>query len=820
MSGETKLTPFTVRARARPTRLAYLIDPGDCPPELLDELFHANYGIWGGRMNPIVPAPGGIVDESYWGLLMFADPDIVYAYATLEGSVVERLCRQIGPSRIEVHRAKRIPDSPPDYVPHATSSLVRSTALLPSLVTAFPHPVTRPTVVTSLTSWKWPHRRWFLRNFGLLEDNLWPRPYAEDAPRIIVQDDWDDVRVLSELAKLPYFVCPSVAAASNAKFPAARSSAHECEYSLIVGNDTAAWLLFWNRVYCVPPYRRNRWHTLCVSPERFEDRAFADALRSFLRTHVHRSGSQPPFLCIQSPTLDETEISAIAHPLCHRLDVLPRPERVELSPFPLALSTGAPRYPDFDVEGPFAPSDVSEQHAIGQTLLLQPPPSSVPLREGSWILDLRIEYQPRHPFYSNEKLWWRLPKRRSLVRSFITGHTGRIDRTGSLSIELSGDRAIEVKVPSDDEVLMAALRDTQVDCAPEGVRPHPPPSYGFIQLSDKGRYVSGILELFGGLQRASSFIENSFWRGVVEHICHRSPNREAEALTPIVNKLKEGRAHFLSQLRDEEGMHWLAQYILYLARKQRTKEVDISWQWLRDRFLTQREQVINADPNLQEDDTTEGLERERSRLLEDLRQTLQWLVNAKALFQGVRFRCSRCGSAYWLEVSEASQQTICSGCRATVSLRVEENWTYRLNSLVRSGVAVHGCLPVIWALAELRWEAHTGFFYAPGLELYERHHDETPAAELDLVCISDGRLIIGEVKTSADQFSENDLRTLGECGKRIRPDVIVLAAFRDPRKRMDEHSKKLKALFPDDGFEIKTLIPDESLSSATLDALL
>jgi hypothetical protein len=802
-------------------RLSYCIDPTDSPPELLDQLFHANYGIWGGRMNPIVPAPGGTVDESYWGLLRLADPDVVYAYTTLDGGLVERLCREIGPCQMEFHPRQKIPDLPPDYHPRATSSLVRSTALLPSLLNAFLHPVARPTIVTSRASWRWPHRRWFLRNFGLLEDNVWPRPYSEDVPRVSVDDDWDDVRLLRELAKLPYFVCPSAAAASNAKFPGAKFGASEGEYWLIVGDDTAAWLLFWNRVFCVTPYRRNRWHTLCVPPDRLLDAAFVDAMRAFLRTHLQRSGSHPPWLHIQSPTLEEGDLSAIADRLCQRLDVLPRPERVDASRSPLTLlSPVVPRYPDFEVEGLFEPSDVSEQQALGRTFLLHAPPSTVSVRDGTRVLELRIEYQPRYSFYSNEKLWWRLPKRHSLVRLFVTGHTGRIDATGSLSIELAGERAVELRVPSDNEVLIAALHDKQVDCAPVGVRPPRPLSYGFMQLSDKGRYVTGILELFGGLQPASRLVENSFWRGVVEHIGHRSPNKEADALTSIVNKLKKQRAELFSQLRGEERLHGFARYILDLARSQRTKEVDISWEWVCDRFLRHRKEAIKANPGLEEDDSPEGLEREPSRVLADLRQTLQWLVDARIFFQGVRFRCSRCGSAYWLEVSETRQETTCTGCRSIVSLRVEENWTYRLNSLVKSGVAQHGCLAVIWTLARLREEASTSFFYAPGLELYDQYEDETPAAELDLVCISDGRIVIGEVKTSADGFSEKELRTLGECAKRIRPDIIVLAAFRDPHKRLNQHAENLKGLFPNGEFEIRSFTPDASVTSPTLDALL
>lgn len=70
----TEFKPFGVESRARPYRLAFLVDPEACPPELLDSLFEANYELWGGRFNPIVPVCKGEIDEAFWSLLRYVDP--------------------------------------------------------------------------------------------------------------------------------------------------------------------------------------------------------------------------------------------------------------------------------------------------------------------------------------------------------------------------------------------------------------------------------------------------------------------------------------------------------------------------------------------------------------------------------------------------------------------------------------------------------------------------------------------------------------------------------------------------------------------------
>lgn len=71
--------PCAVDSRPRRRRVAFLVSTDDLPPELLDDLFAYNYERWGGRYNPIIPIAGGIISDSYWKLLSFTDPDIVYS---------------------------------------------------------------------------------------------------------------------------------------------------------------------------------------------------------------------------------------------------------------------------------------------------------------------------------------------------------------------------------------------------------------------------------------------------------------------------------------------------------------------------------------------------------------------------------------------------------------------------------------------------------------------------------------------------------------------------------------------------------------------
>ena len=79
-------TPFNTRqsysivAKPRPVRIAFLVDPENTTDELLNSIVQFNLVKWGGRYNPIVPCNGKEITDSFWDLLIFSDPDIVYSF--------------------------------------------------------------------------------------------------------------------------------------------------------------------------------------------------------------------------------------------------------------------------------------------------------------------------------------------------------------------------------------------------------------------------------------------------------------------------------------------------------------------------------------------------------------------------------------------------------------------------------------------------------------------------------------------------------------------------------------------------------------------
>jgi len=77
--------------------------------------------------------------------------------------------------------------------------------------------------------------------------------------------------------------------------------------------------------------------------------------------------------------------------------------------------------------------------------------------------------------------------------------------------------------------------------------------------------------------------------------------------------------------------------------------------------------------------------------------------------------------------------------------------------------------------------------------LYKSYHDAAPTAELDVVCVSDGKFIIGEVKNSGKLFKSSEFKRIQELAKVIRPDKIIMYALKPPYGHVTKLTEQLKS---------------------------
>ncbi len=116
------------------------------------------------------------------------------------------------------------------------------------------------------------------------------------------------------------------------------------------------------------------------------------------------------------------------------------------------------------------------------------------------------------------------------------------------------------------------------------------PQFGRLGTWDKGLYLNGILELFGGLQSASRFFEHSYWRGIFERLSMGLPEKETGLFERVKNSLEKKRLLITSQLASghSKPIDWLSHLVIRHARELQLRQEEISFSELEVAFPTAR----------------------------------------------------------------------------------------------------------------------------------------------------------------------------------------------------------------------------------------
>lgn len=810
VKNRTEFKPFGVESRARHYRLAFLVDPDACPPELLDSLFEANYGLWGGRFNPIIPVHDGEIGEAFWSLLKYVDPDLIYTYTQLSQITIDRVDREIGPWRIEAHpRHLSEPTQPAHYPPSLSQELVKSRQVLPLLMSQSrfiaPSPIT---LLTYFTDWKTPINkdlvRLVARNFGIVYENAHPF-LPEEWPRLQIQNNSTPWDLFHCIAHTPNLLFPFQASAAHAIQPP-RSDVGRDEYCILVGDSPETWLYFWNHIFLVRDFLRLGWNSLCLAPALLREDSFIGPLREFLRHHARRSGNSPSSLTLLSFECSESELSELKARILDGIDVIPRGKkrvhRIDVIPRSKKLVPG--EFPTLDVARPeiyvgWGNEATTHQQGTSRESLFSPPRSGVPIDQGTWVMDLRVQYFPQFDFYGNEVLSWKLPRRAGVAEAFFNQRRCRVDANYCLSVEMRHLEPFILRVPEEAEMFHRAAGVIEIDSYDSNLRIiRKKPRFCRLSPWDKGLYLNGILEVFGGLQSASRFLDHSFWRAIFERLSVGAAEKEPALFERVKNTIEKKRPLITSQLAGGHAkpIEWLSNLVIRHARELHARHDEISFAELESSFQEQRERFMTTNPGFRKASSPAEIDEDRKAARALLIGVLQELTDRGVLQQGVRVRCTNCGSWLWREMGSLGQKVECDGCKATVPVPVESVWRYRLNSLVRNGIALHGCVPVISALRNLRERARESFIYTHGVALFTEYGDSKPEAEMDLLCISDGRLVCGEVKSSVSDFTREELAKLARVAADIRADQVAISAFDDQGDLLQQHSNMLASLLP------------------------
>ena len=797
---------LNVATRPRELRVAFMIDPAKTPIALLDNIFEASTEIWGGRLFPIIPVIGGEVPPQYWQLLKAYDPDLIYTYTPLPQSLIDRIQFEIDPLRIHQHPPYLLQGEQPHFAPSDLDDLVPVHSLMP--IEFKPRWFYKPVLMTYDDEHGCSPDPLIARNFGIIHKNRLASPIPDEITQCSFTKD---TRIASFLdivvSERNTVVFPYNLAAAQTSVNLARDT-HETTYTIFVGDSVEDWVSFWNHIFTQGQDWRKHWKAICLPADTIMDSETQAAFFDFLRKAAHRVGDHPPTLRWVSCTHSEKDLHEISAPFRwkkldpiklhsqrkrRQLDAISRVSQRKEWDLPTLLPEGAISFG--------LPTNTSAGPDQIQTSFHQVPrtggffnPMALPFRfQGNkrWMQDVCVQYIPKHDFYINDELAYKLPRKNGLARIFSEA-PGRIDLQGRLSFEMRQNVPMPIRIPEDQNILLTAIGcGIRIGYDAELQGSHLPPVYQGQAPSDKAKYCRGVVDLFEGLQAASQFFDSRFWRRIFNELAGCDAKSSATVIANTIRKHPD-RWVIDSSVTSDIEIKRLADQVVRLAHGVKAQEGEVTLQYLEDQFHLERREFYEKNPNYKTvRETTD--EEEEQAIREDLKQTLQGLVDSGILRQGVVSHCRHCGSRIWRELSGLSQEHACEGCGATVHTTVDSKWFYRMNSLIRKAIAYHGTVALISALAVLRQKARCSFIFSPGIVFYESYEDNEPAAEIDIVCVLDGQVWVGEVKSDAGEFNQNEIDKLITASKRLQADKAFLFALNGEQQSITNTCNRLKA---------------------------
>lgn len=232
----------------------------------------------------------------------------------------------------------------------------------------------------------------------------------------------------------------------------------------------------------------------------------------------------------------------------------------------------------------------------------------------------------------------------------------------------------------------------------------------------------------------------------------------------------------LSVIYDEKGKYY--EGMLRLAGGEigdldflrRPDILSLLYELMENRALTWNDMLALARPG----------GRTRAKTL--LREAVFSLADKQIFLRGFQLRCPTCDFKTWYELGAMREQVVCQGCRAEFQPNIEHcTFAYRLNQLFVRGFE-QGALCALLTLILLDNSSSSELYWKAGCKV--RSTSEDIEAELDLVAMCDGGLVIAECKHNLEaslvRDFDNTLRQLRgnvQMAIRARADLFILSTL-------------------------------------------
>ncbi|MFN4166318.1 MAG: hypothetical protein ACK4GK_17215 [Ferrovibrio sp.] len=803
--------------------MAYLI-PVQPSHDLLDSLIAECQSRWGGRRTPLIPTNGDDISNEYWSLLELWDADIIYSFVKISDRLYERLSYRFAPAEISLH--PETASSWPQF--NGQESLLQATSLLPLFSRrAQMRGNALPQIID--TNWTNDSDNDFADSFGSptasrINVSLLPHAHRfqysiesshyRSSERITLDDieqylgaitDRSDILSLNLLSDL---FCGHI-------YPLAKG--HESwnnHFTIVVGDEPEDRLLFW-----AAQHKYKSLDSLADTPvirlskKRFE-KGCPNWLRKWasIRNRRHLNGNQAPRTLITSNSLSNEELEKIASLFGNIQGIMILTERRSPEDIFSACAHAVKdkeNHIGFNRPLVWSPLEVKQtnryEHNEIHLPLIKPyhltftPDSALSI--GVWAVDLSIERNENHSRYSNRPHLWLFPRRLRLDQS-VDINSPEVDRRphfpyyrrpnalGDLTVwDCSQWSRPSINLPTDFSAFRNAVLFNYWRTAPQD-RHHPIKNFSEINVSDKGRDLLGVLQLFRSLPEALVFLTNPYWLEVIAKLSLEEPAKNLDKIKALETEIKNG---FEKENETKINYEWLARRSLelasrtYLSSSQSAKVVTfeglLSWA---------KETAKSVLEN--------GKQVSHNTILSQLPKSTAYLRDRDFLRQGHGWKCPLCQHNNWVSLEDLKPIQNCEVCKIKESAPVSTSFHFRLNPFVQHAFnSTSAQDSVAWCLDNLYKRSKNSFCFIPSIDVFDINKNDA-STDIDLLASVDGVVYLAEVKSSASGITDREMAKLLKLAQATRPNVILLGVYSAAAQLADkttifrEMREKLKEL--------------------------
>ncbi len=756
----------SVQTRTRPKRVAVLFDLDKVTAIELDGAIVAATECWAGAYFPLVPYRGNEMSPDWWRVIEAVDPDIVFSLHVLPGPLIEELIRRSAPLRILQA------SEDPSYrqvgrrLIHRDDLNALNTASIPSTLQAARGfgPIGIGFLAPEDRWNELDNRTFALRNFGVLaRDARYARSFP-DPPYQVWQyaDQKSPLDFLQTFPRGELWTPRDMAGALASSPSRPRQDEFSTAFWLVVGESPLDIALAWNSALAHEDHLGRT--CIWISEEDATNVKLLEELWQWVDRVFNHRGSGRGF--VLSYSIDEATLESIRAKM-DRPSACVRFEYRKLEP----TSSLFQEYERRKVGLPFK-NELDQQVAIhgdvGQSTFVRPPFAPASGWEGGWMVDILIEHEGDPSIYGSSGVW-KIPRRPGVAQCFRgSNHRIRVTWEGTPSIEVSGsDTDVRFRVPSAVSVFESCLSPSELSSNGDVVMRRP--SSLRMATSTAGLQLNGVIELFGGLWQAGHAFENPFWRDVFTTLAGRPEDIRARQVAAVELALSNEIERAGGQLKLEQVSKVsepIAEKVWRSEPESRFVQLDQLPDYY-NRFVGKYIQKHGPQSYFQEAKYDDWVDNTRDLFIE-----------RGVLLQGIQVRCPECFIHLWRHVDELRRRFPCPGCLETISLPSDPKWCVRLNELVGVAIREGGVIPVLHALFKLQSRTSGTFTFIASQDVLS-YPEDRKVAELDVLVLRDGQLLVGEVKAHPRGFDEEAVNRAMEIARVMLPDTLMFASETD-----------------------------------------